>query len=229
MTSSRATLTASLLRSAPPPPAPNAAATDNRLFVVKGNASAAQFRPQHLTTAIAATDGPFLFERQGAPFGARRGDGRIWVRVSAAVRLRAKMAADARGQNSRALLAEALDDALNDATPPLAPPRAGTSGRTTKLAFTVDAERRSAIQQAAARCSLTVQAFLRSVIESYLERLAAAEPQLFDPGAARGEIIAFPRPAATPQRGFDAGQRRRRQQAAARLGLRAFHEPLPRG
>lgn len=221
---SRATLTASLLRSAPPPAA-DAAATDDRLFVVKGRASAAQFRPDHLTTVIVATDGPLLFEHQDAVSGAGRGEGKVWVRVSTAVRLRAKMAADARGQSARALLADALDSALNENAPPLAAPRTGTSGRITKLAFAVDAERRAAIPRAAARGGLTVQAFLRSAIESYLERLAEAEPRIFNPDAA-AEIVAFPRSAPPPR---DPERRRRLHQAAARLGLKAFQDPSPRG
>jgi uncharacterized protein (DUF1778 family) len=229
MTSSRASLTASLLRSAPPPK-PDAMGSDSTLFVSKGKASAAQFRPPYLTTEIGPSDGGgFLFERAGGASGTRRGDARLWVRVATAVRLRVKMAADARGQSTRVFLADILDTALEETAAPLAAPRTGTTGRSTKLAFTIDADQRAAIQHAAARSNLTVQAFLRSAIEANLERLLEAEPQLFVQDAAPNKVIAFPRSGMAPQRsgGIDPERRQRLQQAAARLGLTAFQDLLP--
>jgi hypothetical protein len=230
MTSSRARLTASLLRSAPPPE-PEATGSDNRLFVSKGKASAAQFRLPYLTAGIAPIAGPFLFERTGPASGARRSEARLWVRVAAAMRLRVKMAADARGQSARAFLADMLDTTLNDTARPLTAPRTGTTGRSTKLAFTVDAERRASIQQAASRSNLTIQAFLRSAIEAHLERLLEAEPQLFAQATPPGTIIVFPRsgPAAKRGQAIDPERRKRVQQAAARLGLTAFRDLPPSG
>jgi uncharacterized protein (DUF1778 family) len=230
MTSSRASLTASLLRPAPPPK-PDATGSDNRLFVSKGKASAAQFRLPYLTADIAAIDGPFRFERTGPASGARRSEARLWVRVAAAMRLRVKMAADARGQSARAFLADMLDTTLNDTARPLTAPRTGTTGRSTKLAFTVDAEQRASIQQAASRSNLTIQAFLRSAIEANLERLLEAEPQLFAQETPPGTIIIFARsgPAAKRGQGIDPGRRKRVQQATARLGLTAFRDLPPSG
>lgn len=228
MTSSRATLTASLLRSAPPPK-PDATGLDNRLFFSKGKASAAQFRLAYVTADIAPIDGPFLFERTGPASGARRSETRLWVRVTAAMRLRVKMAADARGQSARAFLADMLDATLTDTARPLTAPRTGTSGRSTKLAFTVAAEQRASIQQAASCSNLTIQAFLRSVIEANLERLLEAEPQLLAQETPPGAIIVFPRsgPAAKRGQGIDPERRKRVQQAAARLGLTAFRDLPP--
>jgi predicted DNA binding CopG/RHH family protein len=219
-------LTASLLRSAPPPKA-DVAGSDKTLFVSKGKASAAQFRPAYLTTEIAPSDGAgFLFEHAGAASIARRNDARLWVRVATAVRLRVKMAADARGQNTRAFLDDVLDSALAAGASALTAPRTGTTGRSTKLAFTIDDEQRAAIQQAAARSNLTVQAFLRSAIEATLERQLADEPQLFAEGAP-SKIIAFPRSGGQQRGGIDPQRRQRLQQAAARLGLTAFQDLLP--
>jgi hypothetical protein len=232
ITSSRASLTASLLRSAPPPK-PDATGWDNRLFVSKGKASAAQFRlpDRNLTADIVPIDGPFRFERSGPASGARRSEARLWVRVAAAMRLRVKMAADARGQSARAFLADMLDTTLNDTARPLTAPRTGTTGRSTKLAFTVDAEQRASIQQAASRSNLTIQAFLRSAIEANLERLLEAEPQLFAQETPPGTIIIFARsgPAAKRGQGIDPGRRKRVQQAIARLGLTAFRDLPPSG
>jgi hypothetical protein len=229
MTSSRATLTASLLRSAPPPK-PDADGSDTRLFVSKGKASAAQFRPAYLTTEIAPSDGQFLFEHPGATSARRSSEARLWVRVATALRLRVKMAADARRQSTRALLADVLDSVLDETAPPLTAPRTGTTGRSTKLAFAMNADQRLAIQQAASRSNLTIQAFLRSAIEATLERLLAAEPQPFAQDAAPNKIIAFPRSGTASPRdssGIDPERRKRLQQAAARLGLTAFQDLLP--
>jgi len=200
------------------------------LFVSKGKASAAQFRPAYLTAEITPSDGgAFLFERTGAASRGRHGEARLWVRVATAVRQRVKMAADARGQSTRAFLADLLETALEETAAPLKAQRTGTTGRSTKLAFAIDDEQRAAIQQAAARSNLTIQAFLRSAIEADLERLLEAEPQLFAQDGTPTKIIAFPRSGMAPQHGsgIDPERRKRLQQAAARLGLTAFQDLLP--
>lgn len=173
------------------------------LFCRKGEASAAQFRPQRHATRPLVLLPAAAIGRATLPVPALGGSDRLWIRVGPERRQELKAAAASRGQTCQEFLLDAIDaflgghdaDAVSNslAVAPWRPPV--IHGHRVKLSVRVAPQRHCAMKRRAARAGETVQSLLIAALQQHLAR-ARVQPAIAglplplcpSPGAARAPV-----------------------------------------